>query len=265
MICNNYTDVYDTRILPLLRRMFDLTYLTLNLKTDNRIEFIDGIHLENEIVSHMSQLEKFNFHITTKVEISDPEHRQSLDDIQNIFTNWKFDQVKCCIDYFPNHNGKCDIYSIPYHFGYIYDVGHSFHGHLFKNVTRLRVSDQRSFEHDFFYWISIAFPNLKYIAVLNRKPQERKYSNDQHPVHYPKLLHLNVRFAHIDYVNQFLRHEYTRISQPFYINIDYDELVTVTNNFTNDATRVNCYQIDCHIINKPFVYPENFYQYFPLL
>jgi hypothetical protein len=35
----------------------------------------------------MSQLEKFNFRIATKVETFGSEHQQSLDDIQHTFNN----------------------------------------------------------------------------------------------------------------------------------------------------------------------------------
>jgi len=110
-----------------------------------RLEFIDGIHLENEILSHMSQLEKFDFHITMNVEIIDPQHQQSVDDIEHTFKNWKLGEVKCCVDYFPNNDGKCDIYSIPYKFSDVYNVGHSFRGHSFKYVIRLEVHDERPF------------------------------------------------------------------------------------------------------------------------
>jgi hypothetical protein len=44
--------------------------------------------------------------------------------------------------------------------------------------------------------------------------------------------YLGVRYAHTDYINQFLCDEYTRISQPFTLSIEYEELLTVTNNFT---------------------------------
>ncbi len=232
-----------------------------------RLEFIDGIHLENEILSHMSQLEKFDFHITMNVEIIDPQHRQSVDDIEHTFKNWKLGEVKYCVDYFSNNDGKCDIYSIPYNFSRMSGIGNSFRGHSFKSVTRLILSDERPFEYDFFYWLANAFPNLKCLGVCNEIPQEHKHSNNKpnDHLHYPNLVYLNLRYSHIDYINQFLCNEYTYISHPFSLNMDYEQLVTVTNNFINDATRVNCSQVESLIINKSFVYPASFYRYFPLL
>ncbi|CAF4294751.1 unnamed protein product, partial [Rotaria sordida] len=38
----------------------------------------------------------------------------------------------------------------------------------------------------------------------------------------------------------------------------------VTNNFTNDAARLNCSQLRHITILEPYVRPENFHSYFPL-
>jgi hypothetical protein len=252
--------------------MLNLKNLTLHIRTNNRSQFIDGIHLENEILYHMSQLNTFNFHITTHIITSDIQYRQSLDDIQRTFNKWKFGEVKCCVDYFPDDTGQCHIYSVPYKFPYILDVTNSFRGHLFKCVRQLKLSDQRPFEHDFFYWVANAFSNLKYLMVTNRIPQERKRSNDitndQHAfpiIHYPKLVRLNLGLAHIDYVYQFLCDENTRISVPLSLKVDYEHLVTVTNNFACEVTRANCSKVETLKTDKSFVYPESVYLYFPLL
>jgi hypothetical protein len=61
-------------------------------------------------------------------------------------------------------------------------LGNSFRGHSFECVTRLLVSDERPFEHDFFYWIANAFPKLKCLVVFNVEPQERKPFNDKFPL-----------------------------------------------------------------------------------
>jgi hypothetical protein len=39
----------------------------------------------------------------------------------------------------------------------------------------------------------------------------------------------------------------------------------VTHNFTNDATRLTCAKLTSLKTDEPFVRPENFDQYFPLL
>lgn len=261
--------MYDTRILPLLHRMSNLTHLTLDIRTQNRSRFIDGTHLEKEIISHMSQLNTFDFYIKTNIWSFDTESRQSREDIQRTFTNWKFGEVKCYVDDFEKPFGRFDIYSVPYKFRYLCRVTNSFRGDfVFKYVIILGVCDIRPFEHDFFYWISNAFPSLRCLVVKNEQPQERKRSNEMinfPAIHYPKLKYLNVSLAHIDYINQLLSDEKTRFYQPFNLRINYEQLITVTNNFTNECTRINCSKVQWLNIDKSIVFPENVYKYFPLL
>ncbi len=49
------------------------------------------------------------------------------------------------------------------------------------------------------------------------------------------------------------------------LKIEYESLVIVTNNFTSDEARVNCEKLKRLDIKEPFVRPENFHQFFPLL
>jgi hypothetical protein len=49
------------------------------------------------------------------------------------------------------------------------------------------------------------------------------------------------------------------------LEIQYEKLVIVTNNFTNDATRHNCSQLKQLIFNELVDYKQHFYLYFPFL
>lgn len=82
---------------------------------------------------------------------------------------------------------------------------------------------------------------------------------------FPHLILLDLCFAHIDYVEQFLID--TNCHLPCLLNlvIKYESLETVTHNFINDATRITCAKLTSLLIDEPFVRPENFDQYFPLL
>jgi hypothetical protein len=81
--------------------------------------------------------------------------------------------------------------------------------------------------------------------------------------HY--LVHLRFDAAHGDYVEQFLFDTKTHLPHLFSIEIGYETSAIVTNNFTNDTTRVNCSQLKRLIIKEPYVRSENFHSYFPLL
>ncbi|CAF2104619.1 unnamed protein product [Rotaria magnacalcarata] len=61
----NQTLDYESHVVPLLRRMRYLQQLTLYVIVTIRSTFIDGIHLSNEILDHIPQLQTFNFNIIT--------------------------------------------------------------------------------------------------------------------------------------------------------------------------------------------------------
>jgi len=64
-----------------------LKELTLYLLIENRNRFIDGTHLQNEILVYMPQLHSFTFYISTYTNTVDLVHHLSSEDIQQTFTN----------------------------------------------------------------------------------------------------------------------------------------------------------------------------------
>ncbi|CAF4098336.1 unnamed protein product [Adineta steineri] len=74
-----------------------------------------------------------------------------------------------------------------------------------------------------------------------------------------------IRSAHADYAEQFLIDKYCHLPCLLNLDIDYESLVLVTNNFTNDAIHLTCSKLTNLRINEPLVPPKTFYQYFPLL
>ncbi|CAF3978235.1 unnamed protein product [Rotaria magnacalcarata] len=61
----NQTLDYESHVVPLLCRMRYLQQLTLYVIVTIRSTFIDGIHLSNEILDRVPQLQTFNFNIIT--------------------------------------------------------------------------------------------------------------------------------------------------------------------------------------------------------
>lgn len=82
----------------------------------------------------------------------------------------------------------------------------------------------------FFEIISQSFPLLKQLYVFNVKSQKNKQQ-----------------------------------SRPLIVFPDVLVLFLATNTFTSDATRLTCSKLTYLKIRHPFVPPENFYKYFPLL
>ncbi len=78
-------------------------------------------------------------------------------------------------------------------------------------------------------------------------------------------MELRLNSSHDDYAEEFLFERNTYLSRLLSLQIEYQSLAIVTNNFTNDASRRNCAQLQHLAIKGPFVRPENFHSYFPLL
>ncbi|CAF4007548.1 unnamed protein product, partial [Rotaria sordida] len=107
--------------------------------------------------------------------------------------------------------GQCHIYSCPYTLTYYDDITNNFPGGLFNSVEKVRLFDERPFENEFFIRISQAFPFLKRITIVNRKPQNFKQEqqlNDNTQkssnIEYSHLTMLHLLRVHDDYVEQFL-------------------------------------------------------------
>jgi len=269
------TFVYDDLIVPLLRRMSNLEILTLFLTVKNRRRFIDGNHLNNEILVHMPQLNTFTFCIRTISNINNGINWQSTEDIQQSFINKKWSQVICWADHFSNGTALSNVFSLPFTMKQMDGITNSFPGGIFPSVHSLSMLDVRSFEHDFFSLIAQAFPSLRKLRLTNlisqiHKQQHWQLDNDNNNrnssiIVYPHLKTLLLPNVHIDYVEEFLHDNNTYLPSLIQLHIKYEQLKTVTNNFTNNRTRRNCANLKSIGNDEVIVYPKDFYLYFPSL
>ncbi len=95
---------------------------TLCLAVKGRFEYIDGTHLHNESLISLRRLNTFTFHIVSIIQITEGDHRKSVDDIQNTFTHSKFNQAKCYVNYFNYRLEQCHIYLEPFTMTHVNDV-----------------------------------------------------------------------------------------------------------------------------------------------
>ncbi|CAF1066833.1 unnamed protein product [Rotaria sordida] len=109
------TEEYDSKILSLLRRMSNLEELTLYLTIQNRIKFLDGTEINNQILIHMPQLYKFIFYISTEIQLDHLVPYLSSDDIQQTFTNIGYDQVASILSCYSD-SVRCHVFSLPFLF-----------------------------------------------------------------------------------------------------------------------------------------------------
>jgi hypothetical protein len=277
------TNEYDNQVVPLLRRMCNLQDLTLYIQINERNRFVDGIQLENDVLIPLSKLQTFVFYICTFTSANHPVTPLSNDDIQRTFSNVKFGQVGCSMNYVNESDITYHVFSLPFIFDRIGLIGNSFTNTIFKNVTCLGVYDGIPFEHEFFVRLARCFPLLKSLIIVNCKAQSIDTAKSEHEnngsfevVQYRHLTSLDFGRTHIDYVEQMLNESKTRLPFLTELRIDYDQLKTVTNNFTRDATRINCINVeeldfhnrsnhddnDDHSIKAQ---SKDFHVYFPLL
>ncbi|CAF4486744.1 unnamed protein product [Rotaria sp. Silwood2] len=253
------TNEYDNQVVPLLRQMCNLQDLTLYIQIKERNRLVDGIQLENDVLIHWLKIQTFVFYICTFTYSNHPVTPLSNDDIQRTFSNVKFGQVSCRY------------------------IGNSYTNTIFKNVTFLCVYDGIPFEHEFFVRLARCFPLLKALLIINYKAQSKDSARSEHDnnesfevVQYLHLRSLEFCRTHIDYVEQMLNESKTHLPCLTELVIDYDQLKTITNNFTRDATRLNCINVEelefHNFINLDdsdyqwtIAQSKDFHVYFPLL
>ncbi|CAF3919587.1 unnamed protein product [Rotaria magnacalcarata] len=117
-------------------------------------------------------------------------------------------------------------------------------GRIFKFRTVFDV------EYEFFCQIARSFPFKKELTVTNKKPQQnkeyKKSMNDKHDLAIIKCLYmteLNLDQAHYDYIEHFLVDTEVCLPDKVRVSLYYEELKRVTENFTRDATRINCAKV----------------------
>ncbi len=76
---------------------------------------------------------------------------------------------------------------------------------------------------------------------------------------YPHLTSIDVTWGNIDYIEQFLFETKAYLPRLTELKVSYEELKTVTENFTRDATRHNCAKVKRLINNELVIYLKEVY------
>ncbi|CAF4392721.1 unnamed protein product [Rotaria sp. Silwood2] len=225
-----------------------LEKLTLYLPIKGRNRVIDGTNVQHDILDYMPQLHSFTFYICTYVETVDLSYKLSSEDIQQTLTNIGQQQVTSIVNYIQDGTAVCSIFSLPFEFDHLKNLGNKFPNIVFSCVAFLLVEDINPFKHEFFIRIARSFPLLKCLRIFNRESQGldglMTFSSDNCQLHsiieYPHLTILDVAYAHRDYVEQFLNETKTYIPCLAEFQVSVDDLKAVTKDFTREETRRNC-------------------------
>ncbi|CAF5123591.1 unnamed protein product, partial [Rotaria magnacalcarata] len=154
------------------------------LRHHNRI--IDGTCVQNDILVYMPQLHSFSFYINTSIGTRDLSYNVSRENIQQTL------------------EVACSIFSLPFAFDYLEDVGNIFPNIVFSYVTCSLVHDYDAFRHEFFVRIAQSFPLLKYLRIFNIESQlpvdpltlSSDHSQSYTMVEYLHLTSLDVEYSH---------------------------------------------------------------------
>jgi predicted metallopeptidase len=195
-------------------------------------------------------------------------HHLSNEDIQRTFTNIGQQHVASVVNYNDPEQIVCYIFSIPFIFDRLEDIGNIFPNIIFNYVTYLLVQDVVSFNREFFIRVGRAFPLLKKFSIFNIESEEisnLENSQSYEIAEYPRLIYLDILCANINYLEQFLNEKVTYVPCLEKLKVVYNNLRIVTNNFTREETRRNCAKVTQLLIRIPLVRPKDFYLYFPLL
>ncbi|CAF4714716.1 unnamed protein product [Rotaria socialis] len=190
----------------------------------------------------MPRLNKFSWNIDTCVDKKNIEIAfSSNEDIQRSFTRKQYGPVSSLVETFTTRESEdeCHIYSLPYQFENFCSLSNSFQGGMFDSVLSLMMADLYPFEHNFFKVISQSFFLLKQLIIFNDASQKDKQLSKT-LITFSHLIILNLDSAHTDYAEQFLVAEHYHLPCLLDLIIGYESLALVTNNFTNDATRLTC-------------------------
>ena len=204
--------------------------------------------------------------------IVDPAIRLSANDIERTFTNIKHQQVACMVDYFDPFYMIYRVFSLPTKFNRLEHIANNIPNIVFNSVTHLKLWDKNAFKHEFFVRLARAFPFLKNLSISNIQPP---FWNLMNPhlrdkdwcsiIEYPHLISLDMKHVDPYYVEHFLNETKTHLPCLTKLKVTYDDLKMVTENFTRDEMRRNCGRVKQLIVERPIVYSENIYRYFPLL
>ncbi|CAF3447288.1 unnamed protein product [Rotaria sp. Silwood1] len=199
-----------------------------------RMIFVDRNDLKQNIINYMLRLNLFHFDFRSKAK-----------------------------------QGYCHVYSYPFTARSYENIANNFSGGLFTCVSKVTLFDEYPFEHEFFIRIAQSFPFMKFLTIMNRKPQNdkqcRKLKNNNQDlliINYPHLKYIHFKDTHDDYVEQFLLDTKTILPYDVNIYVDYKTLKRVTHNFRRNATQINCYKATYQCFDRIIRFPKYFKDYF---
>jgi hypothetical protein len=247
--------------------------LYLRLRITDRNKVIDGTDIQHDILDYMPLLHSFTFYICTYVNTVGLSYKLSNEAIQQTLTHIGQQHANSMVNYILRDTAACSIFSLPFEFVCLKDLGNEFPDIVFNYVMSLYVKDINPFKHEFFVRIARSFPLLQYLSIFNRKPMVlhdvNAFSSGNcqlySTIEYPHLKRLDVRLVHWTYVEQFLNETKTKMPCLTELGVITHNLKFVTKSFTREETRRNCSKVKELVTLGSSVFLLNSRPYFPSL
>lgn len=225
--------------------MLNLEKLGLYITTFVKERFLDGNSLKEDILDHLTKLKHFDFDIYSNLYMANHLNFPSKEDIQETFKDFPCPKVISCVDYiYHRKHVQCHIYSYPFLMNIYEQITNNFPGGFYPYVRIVSLCDQRPFEHEFFRQISLAFPLMSRLTVINYCKQSNDVNQNFEIIQYHHLIELEIRQCHDDYIEQFLLNTKTYLHNSISLQIDLESFVRITQNFTKNQIRINCSKVN---------------------
>ncbi|CAF5030281.1 unnamed protein product, partial [Rotaria sp. Silwood1] len=101
LTCDTDMSFYWELIVPLIHRMLNLEELTLYIELSSFKIFIDGNNLKENIIYHLSRLNKFVFNILSIMHLYMKPYLPTNEEIEHTFANFTTNKIISSVDYFP--------------------------------------------------------------------------------------------------------------------------------------------------------------------
>ncbi|CAF1409566.1 unnamed protein product [Rotaria sordida] len=214
-------------------------------------------------------MKHFDFDIYSFISMESQMSFLSQEDIQQTFKDFPCTKVISCVDYFHRKRklGQCHVYSYPFLMKSYEYITNNFPGGYYPHVRIVYLYDEHPFEHEFFRQISLAFPLMSRLTLINDCSQNSKQTININQnfgiIRYYHLIELDIRRCRDDYTEEFLNRK-TYLHNSISLHINVESFARITQNFTRNEIRINCSKV-----NEIFLYGENKYSiqslqnYFP--
>ncbi|CAF1265257.1 unnamed protein product [Adineta ricciae] len=263
--CSCLTYYFEEEVLPLLHRMSNLEKLKMCFQIDLSRGFLDLNYFDRNILCSLPKLNQLSFFIHSNRLFPNEEELAILETLEERFHIDPGVGITSYGEYFSEERtAQYHLYSSPSFNEYFCGISNRFPGGAFPYVREVSLFDTKPFEEEFFRRIVQSFPRMETLSVVNLKAENHEEDNqeDVSAIQYNHLVRLVLLHTHDHYIEQFLLESKSNLVEKVSLFVKYQSLKRITDNFTRDQTRVNCFKVN-HLYFPDYDHSDDLHKYFP--